>query len=462
MANCRNVCMRRSAIPARECGFVMIAFALALLLILGSVGLTVDLGRMYITKNEAQSFADSAAIAAAMQLNGKTWGVSKAKAAALATVKGWEFGTKPFDGTTSTITVSFGKSLADTFVETPSDPSGYSCARVVVRDVRLPMYFMPVLTNVFSSNIAAAATAKQIPEPGPGAGRFSPFSPFAHPIMETLSSNPAATPAPTYQDDPFNLLSAEIPNAEPPNNLRSGGLYTLLWPNNAQVQNNFYHGGGNPPVCPDDHYEGIASLKVTSAKTAEDATGNSSRGYLYNSGSDLADTVVADIVPDPSKYPPIEVGDEVYTDYLAVSSGAVHSTIINRLVDRVLQDDDHESSTYKEYVESGKGNGRRVIIVPINAGPSCAVEGAITSDKGFLYTGTNTCKFPDPNDPPRTITYGSYDVIGFARFFLLRDQYYKSLGGNDAACAEYIGPGAVEGGNGPGAGPGTYFVRLIQ
>ncbi len=228
---------------------------------------------MYITQNEAQSFADSAAIAAAVQLNGESGGITKAKAAALATVKGWEFGTKPFDGTTSTITVSFGRSLADTFVETPSDPSGYSCARVVVSNVRLPMYFMPVVTNVFSSNIAARATAKQIPLPGPGAGHFAPFSPFAHPILEALSGN-STDPAPFIQNDPFNLRPAEMrDNAgrllPPPNNLQQGGLYTLLWPNNSQVAKEFPSPPAPDPerrLCPDDQYGGIAALKITSAR----------------------------------------------------------------------------------------------------------------------------------------------------------------------------------------------------
>ena len=61
---------RNRRLKSRRLGFVLVAFSLALLMILGSVGLTFDIGRMYIVRNESQSFCDSAAIAAAWQLDG--------------------------------------------------------------------------------------------------------------------------------------------------------------------------------------------------------------------------------------------------------------------------------------------------------------------------------------------------------------------------------------------------------
>jgi uncharacterized membrane protein len=48
----------------------MVALVVSMVFLLGMVGLAIDLGRMYIAKSEAQSFVDSAALAAAAQLNG--------------------------------------------------------------------------------------------------------------------------------------------------------------------------------------------------------------------------------------------------------------------------------------------------------------------------------------------------------------------------------------------------------
>src|SRR5215471_21585792 len=47
----------------RRSGFTLIATALCITSLLGMLGLAVDLGRVYIAKNEAQSFTDSAALA---------------------------------------------------------------------------------------------------------------------------------------------------------------------------------------------------------------------------------------------------------------------------------------------------------------------------------------------------------------------------------------------------------------
>ena len=46
-------------------GYIMVATALSLPFLLGVTGLAIDIGRMYITKDEAQAFADSAALRAA-------------------------------------------------------------------------------------------------------------------------------------------------------------------------------------------------------------------------------------------------------------------------------------------------------------------------------------------------------------------------------------------------------------
>ena len=47
-------------------GYILVALTLGMVFLLGMAGLAIDVGRMYITKSEAQSFADSAAFSAAL------------------------------------------------------------------------------------------------------------------------------------------------------------------------------------------------------------------------------------------------------------------------------------------------------------------------------------------------------------------------------------------------------------
>ena len=51
-------------------GFTLIATGFCVISLVGMLGLALDLGRVYISKNETQSFTDTAALAAAMKLNG--------------------------------------------------------------------------------------------------------------------------------------------------------------------------------------------------------------------------------------------------------------------------------------------------------------------------------------------------------------------------------------------------------
>jgi len=95
------------------------------------------------------------------------------------------------------------------------------------------------------------------------------------------------------------------------------------------------------------------------------------------------------------------------------------------------EDTDTTSTTYAQYLASGTGNAERVVFVPVNSGP--------------------------PN----------YTNLGFAGFFLLNASYYSGLGGNDSACAEYIGTyvqgaaGQQVSGLAPG-GSGAFHIKLYQ
>src|SRR5947207_2932220 len=84
---------------ARKRGFTLLATAVCTVALFAVAGLAVDIGRMYITKNEAQSYSDAAAVSAAMKLNGTAAGLAAADAAVDASPNSWNFGTTAFSGT---------------------------------------------------------------------------------------------------------------------------------------------------------------------------------------------------------------------------------------------------------------------------------------------------------------------------------------------------------------------------
>src|SRR5260370_36486475 len=61
---------RRRRTGHRERGVVSIVVALSLAVLIGFVGLALDLGKVYVTKSEVQNSADACALAAARDLTG--------------------------------------------------------------------------------------------------------------------------------------------------------------------------------------------------------------------------------------------------------------------------------------------------------------------------------------------------------------------------------------------------------
>lgn len=131
-----------------EGGFVVIATAISMTLLLGLAGLAIDLGRMYVIRSELQSFTDAAALAAARELDGTAAGFDRARSAAARLAQGphamrWDMGTQ----TIANITTGF-----------PSDPSGTRSARVMVAEPA-PAIFLRLFQSRTSTTIAAASVA---------------------------------------------------------------------------------------------------------------------------------------------------------------------------------------------------------------------------------------------------------------------------------------------------------------
>src|SRR6185295_10454340 len=127
----------RGGVPirSRQRGYILIALSLGAAFLLGMAGLAVDIGRMYVAKSETQSFVDSAAFSAALQLDGTQSGVTRALAKVASNPKKWQFQNDAFTGVqTSFATASNGPWIATP----PNPPTGYYYTQVVAT-VNLPI-----------------------------------------------------------------------------------------------------------------------------------------------------------------------------------------------------------------------------------------------------------------------------------------------------------------------------------
>lgn len=377
-----------------EGGFVLMTTAILLIALLALCGLAVDIGRMYITKNEAQAYADSAALSAAMKLDGTEAGIQAAKDEVAASNNKWRFNGVGFSDSIVEFSIT-GQSGWET---NPSPALGFQYARVGATAQNLPLYLLPVVGTPKTTNITAHAVAGQLLQSGFTENSNTgilPFSPIAH--------SEGATPAEVLASDPTGNFG-----------YTPGEYYTLRWPSNPRLN------GNNANIC-----SGDATQQWVDKANAKD---NSERGYIQETSA----SAIRAAIEGDKIFNPVILGEQVEM------TGGAKGTEADALANRILQDTDSTTLPYWDYVAKQNGNGRRVVTVAINSGPS--------DNAGVLR----------PEDQ-RNI------VVGFAQFFLSGP---FSKAGNQPWCAEYIGPGALlitssntgAGGNSQGA----YLVRLVE
>jgi Flp pilus assembly protein TadG len=379
-----------------EEGFVLLSAAAALILLLGMCGLAVDVGRMYITKNEAQAYADSAALDAATKLDGTATGIQNATAAVAASVNTWQFNTTAFTGTT----VEFSQDGTSGWDSSPSNPANYGYARVTATARNLGLFFLPIVGTPQQTNIVALAVAGQILTSGftanTNAGVF-PFSPIAHADGVTSSQ--------VLANDPSGNFGFTV-----------GQFYDMRWASNPKTT------GKNANVCAgDDTAQWVAKAN---------ASNNAERGYIQ----DTSASGIRAAIEDDAMTNPVILNQQVNM------TGGAKGTEADALAVRIAQDTDPTTNDYTNYMNAQNGNGRRVVTMAINSGPS------------------------DNNGVARPPAQQNV-VVGFAQFFLTAMTYPKA--GNQAWCAEYIGPGALVISQSNSAAStnganGAYVVRLTQ
>jgi len=349
---------------SRERGFVLVATSLAAMFLLGAAGLAIDVGRMYVARSEAQSFVDSASLAAAAELDDTPGGVSRALGAVNNNPKRWQFGNSAF----TDVETLLGTSPAGPWVaagSVPSPPTAYYFARVTAT-VNPRLYLLALLARSSASTIRAQASAGRVNRPYFTEGIF-PFSPYSHKIA----------PACATCDDTADLFG-----------LRIGNQYTLRWSASPTLHKD--------NICAGDDSQTMIDIS--------NAGGGSIRGYIeLNSAADLSQAILSNVTTDLAVSGSADVPTNFTLNSTVDMDGGAKNSVINQaLAMRVQQDSDPLSATYSAYRATRSGNGRRMVVVPINNGA------------------------PD------------FAIAGFAGFFLLTPGSYD-ITGNEPACAEYVG-----------------------
>ncbi len=295
----------------------MLVTAVSLVMLVGMLGLSADVGRVYIVKHEAQDFADLAAIASCRLLDGMQTGIDAANAeltTTASTIK-WDFSTQTFASAIRTI--EFSTAQTGPWQTTPTNGGGakpfanYAFVRITVTPT-VNLAFLPAVGTAFTQQVTGQAVAGITPQTFPTGG-FLPFTPFAHDASDPTGN--------------FGFIV--------------GQEYAIHWPGNLSNKNK---------ACAGDQVS-WPSYNVS------DQVGGSVRGYFeLQSAAAIRDAILGEKQLDP-----VAVGD-----YITLTSGN-KQTEASALTDRASYDTDQTNypptpGTAPPYT----GDGFREVILPVN------------------------------------------------------------------------------------------------
>jgi len=98
----------------RQRGFVLVVMTASAIALVAAMGLAIDLGHIFIVKNETQTYVDAASIAAALQMDGTSAGITRADTAATSLSDAWNFSSTVL----TSPTVEFGATTTGTWYAT--------------------------------------------------------------------------------------------------------------------------------------------------------------------------------------------------------------------------------------------------------------------------------------------------------------------------------------------------------
>jgi Flp pilus assembly protein TadG len=411
-----------------ERGFVLVACMVCAVVLFGMAGLAIDLGRMYITKNEAQSYADSAALYAAQQLDGTPAGLTAADHAVNTNPNAWNFGTTAFTGTITEYSPdgSTNWQTSDKVTATQALAIRYVRVTPVVNNIAL--FFLPVTGTGTTATVKAQAIGGQVllgcvscgGAGGAGAGGMATSAAMGG--AGASSGSPVLFPySPIANVDATN--SSQLPATGDPFGFTPNVQYDLKWPANAKVGTL----GNNKVPCAGDNNAQMVNR--------ESGAGSEWGEIVLNSASALA----ADIVMKDDA-----VGVSVAINQSVNPKTGTKNSIVKALNDRAAQDTDNTSVTYTDYLNNttNHGNGRRLITVIVNNGYANSAGVAYPSDQQAIG-------------------------LGYAQFLLLRNGDYDQSGGsNNPWCAVYVGPAPTtdtpDSGGVGSRGRGVGVIRLTN
>lgn len=401
-----------------EQGFVLIASAVAAVVIFGMAGLAFDIGRMYITKNEAQTFADSASLYAAQKLDGTSAGLTNADNAVKNNTNAWNFATTAFDPNKTIVEYSVDGSTNWAKSSSVTSPATIAYVRVTAVVDNFPLFLLPATGySGTTATIKAAAVAGQILTGGstapPPAGGLTPPS-----STRSVSSNPVRTLFPYSPVSQVDGTSAATTLAADPTGnfgFTVGQQYDLKWPHSADL-------GGKAPCAGDQ----------TQAMLNRTQNGQDWGEIQFTSASQIA-TAVQQITDDST-------GVNINLDQSVNPTTGDKSSESKAFSDRAAQDPQSiGNDTLASYL-SGPHNGRRLVTVVVNNGRANGAGTAYSSDKQAI-------------------------AVGYAQFLLLSS--YNGLNGSSTPwCAIYVGnsPAAdtTNAGAGGALGQGVSVLRLLH
>lgn len=357
----------------KRSGFVLITMGFTIIALIAALGIAIDVGRVFIAKNETQAFCDSAALAAALALDGTTVGIAAAQTAVANSTNSWNLDTTAV----ANPTLTFATAVGGPWVANPNPAAGYIYAKVSTT-VPLKLYLMPIVVPKTTQDVIATATAGQIVITSFPQG-LSPYT--------AVSTNPTG----------------------PEFGLTVGKVYDIQWPavsaggcdpsKNGYPDNCFIK-----PPCTDE---------PTASKIAVVTNwGSSNSGYW---GATSNNVIEQEIVNLSAQTTPVAVGDNI----MPVLTNGQKQSQAGYLDERVNQDIQltlnivGTPTTSNTYLGS-LHNGRRLLPVPV-VDPTDPTHTTVLGFGQFLlYTnGANSDyykKAANGNDPFCAIYAGPYQV----------------------------------------------------
>jgi Flp pilus assembly protein TadG len=357
----------------RRRGFVLITMGFTVIALVGVLGMALDIGRMFIAKNETQAFCDSAALAAALALDGTTVGIAAGQTALANSTNSWNL-----DSTkVASPTLTFATSLAGPWVANPNPATGYIYAKVSTT-VPVKLYLMPIVVPKTTQDVIASATAGQI--------NITTFpeglSPYTAVSTDPLGPNFGLTVGKVY-DIQWPALSAG--GCDPAKN---------GYPDNCFIK----------PPCGDEPL--LSKIAVVTN------WGSSNSGYW---GATSNSVIEQEIVNLNAQTTPVSVGDNIQP---VLTNGQKQSQS-QYLDERVNQDIEVTYNLVGTPLTSGTylgtvHNGRRLLPVPIVDPTDPSHTTVLGFGQFLLYTNGSGSdyykKAANGNDPFCAIYAGPYQI----------------------------------------------------